>query len=54
MKLWLYFYFFVQLIDKANEIDRRDIPYDFVEDVQTLAEIMKYGSDNNLIGHTIL
>ena len=41
-------------INKAYEIDRTDIPYDFVEDVQTLSDIMKYGSDNNLIGHAYL
>ena len=41
-------------IDKAYEIDRTDIPYDYVEDVQTLADIMKYGADNNLIGHAYL
>ena len=41
-------------IDKAYEIDRADIPYDFVEDVPTLAEILKYGAENALIGHAYL
>ena len=40
--------------EKAYEIDRSDIPYSFVEDVDTLIETLKYGAENDLIGHAYL
>ena len=38
----------------AYEIDRTDIPYEFVEDVPTLIGTLEYGADNKLIGHAFL
>ncbi|MBO4846120.1 MAG: GNAT family N-acetyltransferase [Lachnospiraceae bacterium] len=39
---------------KAYDIDRSDIPYSFVEDVDTLISTLRYGAENDLIGHAYL
>ena len=39
---------------KALEIDRSDIPEEWVDTVQTLMEITDYGAEHSLIGHTFL
>ena len=40
--------------EKAYEIDRSDVPDEFVEDVQTIKSALEFGAENNLIGHAFL
>ena len=39
---------------RAYEIDRSDIPDDFVDDVPTLIDTLKFGFENNLKGYAFL
>ncbi|MBR3057378.1 MAG: GNAT family N-acetyltransferase [Clostridiales bacterium] len=41
-------------VEKAYEIDRSDIPEDFVDGVPNLIENLEYGRDHNCIGHAFL
>ncbi|MBQ3089160.1 MAG: GNAT family N-acetyltransferase [Oscillospiraceae bacterium] len=38
----------------AREIDRTDIPGDYVDDLDTIMELTQYGLDHNCKGHTYL